>query len=136
MRFGLDALVAARLYTGPMFVKYNGVLRGMGDRAPPFFQKRFYELCLGNTYPATLHAINAALTALSQLTIATTVYRGISGGALPSAFREPDEFACKGGCELGFMSTTYNRKQHPRHPTHTPLVAIPHTRRCHVWQVR
>ena len=24
-------LIAARLYTGPMFVKYNGILRGMGD---------------------------------------------------------------------------------------------------------
>ena len=110
MCFDRSELIAARLYTGPMFVKYNGVLRGVSEGAPPFFQTRLKELCVGNLYTATLHVINGALVSLSQLTVAHKVYRGVAGGRLPIAFNEPDDFGCRGGVEFGFMSTTDNRQ--------------------------
>ena len=110
LRFGRFELIGARLYTGPMFVKYNGVLRGIKPTAPAPFRERLRALCPGgNLYAATLHVINAALVSLGQLTVCSPVYRGVGGGRLPAAFVDTDEFGCRGGCEFGFMSTTHDR---------------------------
>ena len=62
-----------------------------------------------NTYTTTLHAINSAIVKLSKLTVATTVYRGVQGMALPPRFWEPNEFGVKGGIEGAFLSTTLKR---------------------------
>ena len=135
---------AARLYTGPLFVKYNGVLRGLDSEvrasghstcsliptpctSAPFQNvpmrclctsaplqvlflkhsmielccpKAVYEQYMGgaekweepkgtlsyeevkkelNTYTTTLHAINSSIVKLGKLTVATKVFRGISG---------------------------------------------------------
>ncbi|KAL1496498.1 hypothetical protein AB1Y20_016452 [Prymnesium parvum] len=103
-----EEALAARLYTGPTFVKYNAVLRGLQSHAPRF-RARFAELCLGNKYTTTLHAINSAVVKLSKLTLATRVYRGVCGGRLPEALRVPNAFGVRGGVDLAFLSTTTDR---------------------------
>ena len=93
---------------GPVFdLQYNAVLRGLQLD----FAKASYEtLCMGNKYTTTLHAINSAVVKLSKLTVATRVYRGVSGGRLPSSFRVPNAFNVRGGIDCAFMSTTRDRK--------------------------
>jgi hypothetical protein len=135
----LAEMFASRLYTGPLFVKYNGVLRGL-DSPVPFLKHSMIELCcpkavyeqyMGgaekweqpkgtlsyeevkkelNTYTTTLHAINSSIVKLGKLTVATKVFRGISGRVLPKEFWEANEFGVKGGIESAFMSTTLNEK--------------------------
>ena len=39
------------------------------------------------------------------------VYRGMSGVLLPEKFRVPDNYGCRGGVELGFMSTSTSKEQ-------------------------
>ena len=43
-----EEAVGGRLYTGPMYEKYNLVLRSMSGVA--FLKKRWEQLCLGNMY--------------------------------------------------------------------------------------
>ena len=102
-------LLAAKLYTGPMFIKYNAVLRGNGSSVE-FLLKAFESSCQGNTYTTTIHAINSCVVKMSQLTMATKVYRGNADIAPPDAFLTADEFGVKGGVEFGFMSSTLEAK--------------------------
>ena len=39
------------------------------------------------------------------------MYRGMSGVRLPDAFEKRDEYGCRGGVELGFMSTSTSKEQ-------------------------
>lgn len=112
----LEEGVAARLYTGPLFVKYNGVLRGL-DTSVPFLKDQMMQYCAGkdkngkdklNKYTTTLHAINSAIVKLSKLTRATSVYRGV-GMRLPPTFFRPNHFGVMGGIDGAFMSTTVDR---------------------------
>jgi len=103
-----EMVVAARLYTGPMFTKYNLVLRAKSGKTP-FFTERWEKLCRGNTYATTMHVINSALRGLSPLTKCKKVYRGVAGGSLPEAFHKPDQLLFRGGVEFAFMSTTLDR---------------------------
>jgi ankyrin repeat protein len=89
--------VGARLYTGPMYVKYDAILRGFGPAL---------NECKGNRYVTTIHAINSAIVKASKLTKAAKVYRGVSGGVLPERFCVPNEYNVKGGIETSFMSTS------------------------------
>ena len=103
---------AARLYTGPMFMKYNAVLRGLGEeRLPNVTSKVLFEkmkkLCGDSRYVTTLHCINSAIVKLSRLAKPQTVYRGLSGRVLPSEFWRGQGH---GGVEFAFMSTTADRK--------------------------
>ena len=68
--------IGARLYTGPLYIKYNACLRGMGVAA---MEKRWNEICLGNRYTTTLHVINSAVVKLGKLQVAEKVYRGVTG---------------------------------------------------------
>ena len=108
--------VGARLYTGPLFIKYNAVLRGI-DSEVPFLKNDMVQRCCAkatadeymggaqtreaakgtliyetvraqhlNAYVTTLHAINSAVVKLSKLTRATKVFRGIAGRVLPEQF--------------------------------------------------
>ena len=70
---------------------------------------RFEDLCLGNRYTTTIHVINSAIVKLSKLTVATKVFRGISGIGLPQSFLKGNEFGVRGGIEGAFMSTTLDR---------------------------
>jgi len=102
-RAGVTAaeVVALRLYTGPMYVKYNGVLRGMAGATAG-----------GTTYSATVHLIASGLRKLSRVSEPPkdmVLYRGNGGMALPADFLEPDEQGCAGGTELAIMSATPER---------------------------
>ena len=102
---------AARLYTGPMFMKYNAVLRGLGEKGLPnsgkALEDRMTELCVDSRYVTTLHCINSAIVKLSHLAKPQTVYRGLSGRVLPSEFWRGQGH---GGVEFAFMSTTADRE--------------------------
>jgi hypothetical protein len=71
---------------------------------------QYQKLCGSNTYTTTLHAINSAIVKLGKVSAALTVYRGVSDGALPDAFWEPNEFDSCGAVEYAFMSTTVDEK--------------------------
>lgn len=107
----LSEFHAARLYTGPLFIKYNAVLRGQQSdarRTVPVLKDAFERLCQGNTYTTTLHVINVAICKLSKITKISRVYRA-PGGLLPEAFSSEDKFGVCGGVEFAFMSATLNR---------------------------
>ena len=88
--------IAARLYSGPMYAKYNNTLRSLGDGK-------------GNRYVTTVHAINSCIVKMSKLTKVAKVYRGVSGGILPQRFWEPNAQGVCGGVERAFLSATYDR---------------------------
>ena len=100
-----DELIGTRLYTGPCFVKYNAVLRGVRSKCSIQFA-RWFASCKGNQYTTTLHIMNSGIGKLSKLTVAQRVYRGIAGGVLPPEFWAPNEYSVKGGVEFAFLSTT------------------------------
>ena len=60
-------------------------------------------------FVTTIHAINSGIVKLAKLQRTTTVYRGVSGGVLPSEFLLPDQYGAIGGVEAAFMSTTTDR---------------------------
>ncbi|KOO24567.1 pbs lyase heat-like repeat protein [Chrysochromulina tobinii] len=103
-----EEFLGARLYTGPCFVKYNTTLRGL-QSSIAWFKQTYAKLCRGNKYTTTLHVINSAVIKLSKLTMATYVYRGVSGGRLPKHFRIANEYGVRGGIDPAFMSTTLDR---------------------------
>ena len=104
-----EEVIGARLYTGPQFVKYNAVLRGLQSENP-YLKSQFTRLCMGNTYSTTLHVINSCIVKLAMLGTAEKVYRGISGGLLPDEFWTANQFNVRGGVECGFLSTTLDRQ--------------------------
>jgi len=111
-----EEIIAARLYTGPLFEKYNAVLRGVSTSstylraqliqlcAPPGTHEEYQKQLAAESKTAfstalsqcqmfvtTLHGINSAIVKTGKLTQATKVYRGISGKALPAEFWAPNE---------------------------------------------
>ena len=112
----IEEVVALRLYTGPQFHKYNTHLRfGLSiatteDGVPPAINER--------RYVTTIHAIASALKKVSRATELPQggkVYRGMSGVKLPEAFEVKDKYGCRGGVELGFMSTSTDKEQALKH---------------------
>ena len=61
------------------------------------------ELCRGNRYVATLHAINRCIVKLGKITSAQKLYRGISGLRLPESFFIEDAPFADGGYGSGTM---------------------------------
>ena len=110
----LSGFVCLRLYTGPVYVKYNAVLRGLPpglDETPVAdLAEQWSQLCLGNRYKVTLHAMTAAIGKLSRLTRVCTVYRG-PGGVTPKSFWQSDQFGCVGGVEMALMSCSKDKKE-------------------------
>ena len=118
---------------GPIYEKYNGVLRFSrgalqyaSDDDIPFLQKKCEWLGLGkwnadaggamqwswhNNYATTIHAINSCVLKLSKLTVACKVWRGFTGATLPASFFEANAEGVRGGIEYGFSSTTIDRAQ-------------------------
>ena len=104
-----DEVIGLRLYSGPMYIFYNTVLRGGVRR-----------------YITTIHAIVSGIIKLSsimKLPFNRKVYRGLSGYILPAEFWMEDEYGAKGGVEFGIMSTTTDKvvaiqySSHGRVPT-------------------
>ena len=98
-------VVALRLYSGPMYSRYNRILRealssesqGAGTSAS------------SNFYPTTIHVLVSGickLTRVAKMPEGRVVFRGLSGLALPPEFFEKDEQGFAGGVEASFMSTT------------------------------
>ena len=142
---GIEQFVAARLYTGPMFVKYNGVLRGIQPQSPAFFAETWRRLCLGNCYTATIHTINAALVKLSAVERVTKVYRGVAGVARwcqsPPSLPHFDTLRMPPGqanCQPHYeRRTSVLRERRVPHSCVSPLGAHPPERHPPAWlQVR
>ena len=88
----VEELVGGRLYTGPMYTKYNAVLRSKSK--VPFLVGQAKELTKGNDYVTTIHAISSCVLKLSKLTKAGNVWRGIKDAKLPSEFWVPNGLGC------------------------------------------
>jgi hypothetical protein len=104
-----DELLAGRLYSGPMFLKYNLVCRAVVKEAPPFMKADFERCCRGNKFTTTIHVLNSLVVKCSKLTVTTKVFRGSARGVLPDSFWEPNDQGVRGGVEPAFMSTTTDR---------------------------
>ena len=112
-----EEAIAARLYTGPVFLKYNGVLRALGEQKSVArgefdestlkdsrLQHNFNNLCNGsNKYATTIHLINSAILKISHLSSTAPVYRGLRGNCFNT-----ENVIGSGGVEQGFLSTTRN----------------------------
>ena len=107
----VEEAVAVVAYTGPMFNKYNGVLRnvelGAGGRVLGFRDS-------GSRYTTTLHCITSAVVKLAGVTALPPrerrLWRGLGGMALNERlFFERDARGARGGVELAFMSTTASK---------------------------
>jgi hypothetical protein len=92
--------LAARMWTGPMYIKYEAVLRGSGAE---------FQMCQGNGYVTTLHCINSTVVKTSKLSTVTKVYRGVSSGQLPADFWAPNAYGACGAIEAAFVATTTDR---------------------------
>ena len=99
-------VLAARLWTGPMFMKYNAVARVKANPEVAFFQQQNATLNLGNTYNTTIHVINSAIVKASKLTAACTLYRGYSGVTLAQELLEVGS----GGVDGAFQSWTKSKE--------------------------
>ena len=80
-----------------MYVHYNGALRSRKQ----------------NSFVTTIHAINSAIVRLSKLQKPSVVYRGVSGGVLPSSFFEPDEHGECGSTGPAKPDRSVNPRPHP-----------------------
>ena len=107
----LIELIALRLYTGPMFCLYNGVLRSMSSGGIVLFgfDQHLIGASVVGRFTTTLHAINSGVIKIARLQPKCDVYRGMNGMKLPKAFVQEDIFGVRCGVEVGFMSTTRDR---------------------------
>ena len=104
-----EELVGGRLYTGPMYTKYNTVLRAKSR--DKYLVDLAASLTLGNDYVTTIHAINSCVLKLSKLTKAGKVWRGIKDAKLPKTFWVANSMGVRGGIEYGFSSTSTDKEQ-------------------------
>ena len=109
----LEEVIALRLYTGPMFELYNGLLRAYGNTprgiVPPYALVGAGQDVTGR-FTTTLHVLNSGVLKLARLQPAIQVYRGISSMKLPTAFTKENQQNVRGGVEYGFMSTTTDER--------------------------
>ena len=108
--------------TGPMFVKYNSVLRGTISTVVPLIN--FFKFtCKGNLYPTTIHCLSAAIVKLGKIQDACLVYRA-PGGALPRSFWREDAHGTRGGIEPAFLSTTVSKEEAMHYARRSPSKII------------
>jgi hypothetical protein len=92
------------LYSGPMYVIYNAILRRHPEEVYGVMRRE------GNHFATTLHVLVSAVQKLSRVVAVPdglVLYRGLGCDAqLPAHFFERDLQGCRGICEWGFMSTT------------------------------
>ena len=97
----VEEIMAARLYTGPMYMLYNAALR----KAP----RLVYEKLQGNSYETTIFCIISCITKLakkSEIPPQRLLYRGLGGMTLPMDFWTTNKDGYRGAVEPGLMSTT------------------------------
>jgi hypothetical protein len=81
-------VIALRLYTGPMFVLYNAVLRGFPEKDVECLKDKDGK---ENRYETTIFAIASGITKLSKVSDVPKdrrLYRGLGGMILPRQFWE------------------------------------------------
>jgi len=123
----LEEVAAARLYTGPAYVKLNGFMRLVGQVKERHWRARLAQL-RGFTYSSTVHHLMNAIRKLTQIAAleqqqqqdeagggggdgqagaaaAVTLYRGVRG-VLPASFFEPDVQGFVTAVDYGFTSTS------------------------------
>eukprot|EP00960_Hanusia_phi_P043933 756354-Hanusia_phi.AAC.2 len=105
-RLRREEVVALVLYTGPMYVKFNKILRAAkkGEKGGANHS---------NKYPTTIHCIVSGVIKLSKLTklpSSRVVYRGLNGLRMPDRFLQEDDLGVSGGVEYGMLSTTEDMK--------------------------
>jgi hypothetical protein len=87
--------------------KWNGLLRKM-----PLTSSSGSEF-KGNKYTTTIHTLVSAVLKISKITkvpAGRRVFRGLGGLVLDQNWLNKDQRGCRGGVELGFLSTTTNRE--------------------------
>jgi NLR family CARD domain-containing protein 3 len=97
-------VICLRLYTGPLYILYNSVMR----KHP----KEVYESLQGNQYETTIFCIMSGIIKLSkaaQVPPGRRVFRGLGGMILPEEFWRMKKGGFRGGVEWGLMSTTTNQ---------------------------
>jgi len=116
-------LVVLRLYSGPMYVKYNKQLRDVGEKIMKYLKEQKdankeqditaaiakARLETGKEFVTTLHTLVSALLKLSQKTEKRPLgkaYRGIHNLSPPECFVNETPGGGRGGVEFGFLSTT------------------------------
>jgi hypothetical protein len=83
-----EEVIGGRLYTGPMFVLYNAVLRSFPDKDVECLKDKDGK---ENRYETTIFTIASAITKLSKVTAIPPnrrLYRGLGGMILPRQFWE------------------------------------------------
>jgi len=116
-----EELVILRLYTGPMFVKYNGKMRDLLRAIEKYLEEgkpedEAVQSAIDDAGPAfvtTIHVLCSALLKLRKvcpLPPKKKVYRGFSGMGVPTCFKRQDSRGNRGGVEFGFLSTSASKK--------------------------
>jgi hypothetical protein len=103
-RLGEEEFAALRLYTGPLYMLYNALMRD--------FPPRVVEGLAGNRFETTMFVIISGITKLAKVTPVPPkrlLYRGLGGMLLPEQFWKRTAQGFLGGVELGLMSTTADR---------------------------
>jgi hypothetical protein len=113
----LHEVAAARLYTGPAYVKINGFMRLVGSVPERHWRVRFAQL-RHFTYSCTVaHLINAIrkITKIAALKSGqhspqeeVMLYRGVRG-KLPDSFYSEDAQGLLTAVDFGFVSTSINQ---------------------------
>ena len=108
-----EELIALRLLTSPMRVKYNAVLRAIASETAAM-RNEHANLCGGgsssgeleppNYYPITINLINSALVKLMKLTKPETLYRSMHSGVLPQSLWRPNMRGVHAVVEAGFLA--------------------------------
>ena len=112
-RMTLVEVIALRLWSGPMGVKYNKMIRRYtaGHRKGQEWRiDAEKQLCLGNRYCTTIHVIQSTIAKLGKINPNGTGYTGLHGMLLHERFwTDHPDLNTKGGVEGGFMSLTASR---------------------------
>lgn len=106
----LEEVIAVILYSGPMFVVYNCILR---RHSQPLNLYQHLVSCR-NLFPTTIVVLCSALQKLSRCTRipnGTPLFRGLGGYGkftleLPGSFYACDDNGCSGYMDYGFQSWT------------------------------
>ena len=104
-----EEVAGGRLYSGPMYEKYNAVLRA--ETGNPMLVQKCEALTRGNRYATSIHAVTSCVLKLAKVTKACKVYRGLKDAQLPEAFFKPNKYGVRGGIEFGFTSTSKSRDE-------------------------
>jgi ankyrin repeat protein len=105
-----EEVIAVILYSGPMFVVYNCILR-RHSQPPNLYQ---HLVSSRNLFPTTIVVLCSALQKLSRYTRipnGTPLFRGLGGYGkftleLPDSFYACDDNGCSGYLDYGFQSWT------------------------------